>query len=308
MYKYVLYYRIIMRLNYHHLRYFQAVAHDGTLTHAARALNVSQSALSTQIAALEDRLGHALFDRVGRRLELTEVGRIVLDHADRIFRIGNDLGAVLERTGDAVPPLRVGAASTLSRNFQLRFLAPVLDGASDVVLRSGEAAALLHGLRSHALDVVLLSEPPRGGDADDLAAHPLARDPVGLHGRPDLLVADTLRDLLARGRFILPSEAGIRTGFAALADRLGAVPRIVADVDDMAMVRLLVRQGVGIAVSPAVVVADELANGRLATAPFALDLALRFYAVTLRRAFPHPLLSGLLSGESTAGETPFISL
>lgn len=294
-----------MQINYRHLRYFQAVAHDGTLTHAARGLNVSQSALSTQIAALEDRLGHPLFNRVGRRLELTEVGRIVLDHADRIFRIGDDLSALLERTGDAVPPLRVGAASTLSRNFQQLFLSPILDGATDVVLRSGEAAALLDGLRSHALDVVLLSEPPRGDAAEDLAAHPLAREPVGLHGRPDLLEAGDLGDLLARGRFIVPSETGIRTGFAALADRLGVVPRIVADVDDMAMVRLLVRQGVGIAVSPAVVVADELANGRLATAPFPLDLSLRFYAVTLRRAFPHPLLGGLLAGESTAGEAPF---
>ena len=81
-------------LNYHHLRYFQAVAHEGNLTRAAQMLNLSQSALSTQIKALEARLGQALFDRVGRQLVLTEVGRIALDHADRIFATGAELEAM----------------------------------------------------------------------------------------------------------------------------------------------------------------------------------------------------------------------
>lgn len=59
-------------LNFHHLRYFLAVAREGNLTRAARNLSVSQSALSTQIQMLEARLDHALFERVGRRLVLTE--------------------------------------------------------------------------------------------------------------------------------------------------------------------------------------------------------------------------------------------
>lgn len=283
-------------LNYHHLRYFHAVAHHGTLTQAAAHLNVSQSALSTQIAALEARLGHPLFDRIGRGLKLTEVGRIVLDHADRIFRIGDDLAVVLNRSGDDAPPLRVGAASTLSRNFQLRFLAPLLDGETDLVLRSGDELALLDDLRTHALDVVLTSAPPSLSGQTDLAAHLLASDPVGIHGAPALLTAATLRDLLETVPFIVPSESGIRAGFLAVAERLGVRPRILADVDDMAMVRLLVREGIGLAVTPAVVIADELSDGRLATAAFPLDIALRFYAVTLRRDFPHPALAGLLTG------------
>ena len=73
-------------MNLHHLRLFRAVAADGTLTGAARRLNLSQSALSTQIKALEASLGHDLFERRGRSLVLTEAGRIALDHADAIFR------------------------------------------------------------------------------------------------------------------------------------------------------------------------------------------------------------------------------
>ena len=78
-------------MNYNHLRYFWAVAHDGNLTRTAGKLNLSQSALSVQIKKLEDRLGHALFERRGRQLHLTEAGRITLDYADTIFDAGKDL-------------------------------------------------------------------------------------------------------------------------------------------------------------------------------------------------------------------------
>src|SRR6056297_2158628 len=114
-----------MDLNYHHLRYFREVAHEGHLTRAEERLNLSQSALSTQIKQLEARLGHDLFARVGRTLELTEADRIALDHADRIFGTGAELMATLERSGKVRAPLRVGALSTLSRNFQMAFLRPV---------------------------------------------------------------------------------------------------------------------------------------------------------------------------------------
>ena len=90
----------------------------------------------------------------------------------------------------------------------------------------------------------------------------------------------------------------IRTGFEDLVTRLGITPNIVANVDDMAMVRLLAREGVGLALAPSVVVADELQSGLLATAPFTLDLTEPFYAVTLPRRFPHPALAALLGRQS----------
>ncbi|MDJ0822642.1 MAG: LysR family transcriptional regulator [Paracoccaceae bacterium] len=289
-------------LNYHHLRYFREVAREGHLTRTAERLNVSQSALSSQIRALEDQLGHALFERVGRRLELTEVGRIALDHADRIFDTGAELLATLRQSGHAMPPLRIGALSTLSRNYQLRFLAPVLGRDDlDISLRSGPEEGLMAALRALALDVVLSTEPPRDGVGAELVAQRLAEQPVGIHGRPERLHHASLRALLQNEGFILPTETAIRAGFLGRAEQLGVQPRIVADVDDMAMVRLLAREGAGLAVSPAVVVADELAAGRLATAPFALKVVESFYAITLRRSFPHPLLDTLLKAATSDG-------
>lgn len=283
-------------LNYHHLRYFREVAHDGNLTRTAERVNLSQSALSSQIRTLEARLGHALFDRVGRRLVLTEVGQIVLDHADRIFGTGEELIATLQRSNAEVPPLRVGALSTLSRNFQLRFLAPVL-GAPDVdlILKSGSDEVLFEGLRALALDVLLTTEPPAMALRSEFTAHRLAEQTVGIHGVPERMRYSTLSDLLAAEPLIVPTDSAIRRGFDSLVARLGISPRIVADVDDMAMVRLLARANAGVAIAPDVVLADEIASGRLVTAPFPLDIVEAFFAVTVRRSFPHPVLERLLS-------------
>ena len=282
-------------LNYHHLRYFPAVAHEGNLTRAADKLNLSQSALSTQIKALEARLGHALFDRVGRQLRLTEVGRIALDHADRIFGTGEDLIAILNRTTDGTPPLRVGALSTLSRNFQIQFLRPALAHPDlDIVLTSGTSEPLLKSLADLALDVVLTTDAPRSAAGSDFIAHRLAAHPAHLHGIPQRLQHDSLTALLDHEPVIVPTESAMRTGFNRLTARLGVQPRIIADVDDMAMVRLLAREGVGLALAPDIVLADEIAGGQLATAPFDLGIVDRFYAITTMRSFPHPLLHTLL--------------
>ncbi len=286
-------------LNYHHLRYFREVAREGNLTRAAARLNLAQSALSSQIKQLEQRLGYPLFDRVGRQLVLTEVGRIALDHADRIFGAGEELLATLQRSGEAMPPLRVGALSTLSRNFQLRFLKPALamDGV-DLMLKSGSGSVLFDALASLALDVVLTTEPPPSGAG--FYAHRIAEQTVGLHGIPERMGHASLTDLMTHEPFIVPTESSIRTGFQSLTAKLGIAPRIVADVDDMAMVRLLAREGAGVAVTPSVVLADEIKAGILVTAPFDLEIAETFFAVTIERSFPHPALGQLLQARADA--------
>ena len=283
------------RLNYHHLRYFREVAREGHLGRAAERLNVAQSALSVQIKQLEDRLGYALFDRVARSLVLTEAGRIALDHAERIFTTGDELLATLQQNSTMAPPLRIGALSTLSRNFQMQFLRPLLaSNASSFWLKSGNTQVLLDDLESLALDVVLMTQTPDTLSGRSFAAQRIAEQAVRIHGRPDRLRHDSLAAMLANEPLILPTEHVIRTGFENLVARLGLQPRIVAHVDDMAMVRLLAREGVGLAIAPTVVVADEIASGVLATAPFALGITEPFFAVTLPRKFPHPALQKLL--------------
>jgi len=285
-------------LNYNHLRYFWSVAHEGNLTRTAGRLNVSQSALSTQIHKLEDQLGHKLFERRGKQLVLTEAGRIALDHADSIFATGEELLDTLKESGGAARQvLRVGALSTLSRNFQVAFLRPILGRADvEVVLRSGGLAELFPALEALRLDVVLVNQAPARDSVTPWISHAIAEQRVSLVGTPDRVGnGGELRDLLERHPIILPSlDTGVRTGFDALADRLEVRPRIAAEVDDMAMMRLMAREGIGLAVVPPIVVKDELANGRLIEANQLPGISETFHAVTLARRFPNPLVRELL--------------
>jgi LysR family transcriptional regulator, transcriptional activator of nhaA len=289
------------QLNYNHLRYFWAVAHEGNLTRAAENLNVSQSALSIQIRKLEQQLGHDLFERRGKQLVLTEAGRVALDHADTIFATGDELlGTLSDRSGTVRRVIRVGALATLSRNFQLGFLRPVLSRPDvEVILRSGGLADLLRELEALRLDVALVNQVPQRDAATPWISHKLGDQQVSLVGTPQRIrKVRNLKALLADHPIILPSlESGIRTAFDALAGRLGVRPRIAAEVDDMAMLRLMAREDVGLAVVPPIVVNDELASGVLEEASKLPGLQETFYAVTQLRRFPNPLLKDLLKAD-----------
>lgn len=285
-------------LNYHHLRYFQAIAHEGNLTRAARILNVSQSSLSAQIKLLEERLGQLLFERRGRQLFLTEAGRIALDHADRIFATGQDLVATLKQGTGSRRSIRIGAISTLSRNFQLAFLRPVLAMEDvEIVLRSGSADELNTALTALQLDLVLTNQAPMVDALSGVIAREIDEQPVSLIGVPALCNPDrTIGQLIAAHPVILPTaSSGIRMAFDALADREGVLPRIAAEIDDMAMMRLIAREGTGLAVIPPIVVRDELQAGILAEAHRLPGITERFYAVTVQRRFPNPLVRSLMA-------------
>ncbi len=287
------------QFNYHHLYYFQVVAHEGHLTRAARRLRISQSALSSQIRQLEDRLGQPLFDRRGRALHLTEAGRIALDHADTIFNAGEELLATLQQAGHSRQALRVGALATLSRNFQLTFLRPVLNRADvEVVLRAGGAGELFDALSALQLDVVLTNAPPRTDALQPFITHRLAEQPVSLIGVPALVDSGmSLRDRLAGAPLLLPTRSsGLRTSFEAVLAQYEVRPQIAAEIDDMAMLRLLTREGVGLAVIPPIVVRDELDAGELREADRLPAMSETFYAVTTERRFPNPLLREVLPG------------
>lgn len=285
-------------LNFNHLRYFWAVAHEGSLTRAAERLHLSQSSLSVQIQKLEHQIGHPLFDRIGRKLVLTEAGQIALDYADRVFDAGEELLSTLgERATDRRQTLRVGALTTLSRNFQLEFLGPLI-GRPDVelVVRSGNTRELLTQLDSHGLDIVLTNTAAPTDARSLLRNHLLAEQPVSLVGRP-LASSQPFRfpEDLATQSLLLPSQdSEIRVSFDRLLEAAGVRPTILAEVDDMAMLRLLARERDGITLVPPIVVRDELRTGVLVEHHRIPDVTERFYAIVKQRRFPNRLVRQLL--------------
>ena len=289
-------------LNYHHLRHFWTIAREGGLTRAAERLNVAQSALSTQLRALEAELGQPLFERQGRRMELTEAGRIALDHAESIFRAGEELVDTLKRRGPGQRrTLRVGAVATLSRNFQIELLRPLAGRPEvDLVMRSGSLRELLAELDALALDVVL-SNGAVPHDAEGARVNTqLDEQKVSLIGRPGVGPLPFPEGLRTTPVLLPGPESAIRQGFDLMMDQAGIRAIVAAEVDDMAMLRLLAREGFGVALVPPVVVRDELRTGLLEERAEVPGLREGFYAVTRRRRFPNPLVGELLARRGAA--------
>lgn len=286
-------------LNYNHLRYFRAIATEGGLTKAAQHLKLSQSALSVQLRRLEENFGQPLFERRHKALVLTETGRIALEYANSIFKSGEELVDLLQNQARRSRSyLRVGATSNLSRNFQLAFLRPLVARDDvELIIHSGTQRELLAQLQAHTLDVVLSNNAVRRDAETGWHSHLLDEQSVSLVGHKTRRMK-TFRfpDDLRATPVVLPSlESSIRVAFDVLMDQAGIRPNIAAEVDDMAMLRLMARETDGVTLVPPVVVKDELASGALVERHRFPQIKETFYAITPSRRFPNAILKELMS-------------
>ena len=288
------------QLNFHHLFYFWKVAKVGHLTRAAQALHTSQSALSAQIRQLEERIGEPLFTREARRLVLTDTGQLVLAYAENIFGLSQEMLGRLQGRSEGMTRLRVGSVATLSRNYQENRIRPLLaDPTLVLTLESGLLGDLLARLLQHQLDVVLTNETVPSEPNRPLHCRFLGSQAISLVGPAALWAAQSLRvpDDLDGLDIALPGpRSALRAQFDALCTSAGVKPRLRAEVDDMATLRLIARDSGWLTVLPEVVVQDELQSGQLVCVGQSTLLQERFYAVTTPHRHRIELLERLLTG------------
>jgi LysR family transcriptional regulator, transcriptional activator of nhaA len=281
-------------LNYHHLLYFRAVAHEGGLVAAARSLRLSHPTLSAQIHALEHRLGEKLFTKVGRKLALTEMGRLTLRYADEIFGLGRELVETVQgRSTDRPMRLRVGVVDVLPKLVVRRLLKPALGlpQAVRLICHEGSFERLLGDLAQHDLDIVIADSAVPSGSTIRAHHHLLGEATIGFFATPSLARAYRagFPASLDGAPMLLPTEnLTLRRSLAAWLDRQGLRPHIVAECDDSALLKVFGADGIGIFPAPENV-ADELAaqyeTEHLGRADGVVE---RFYAITAERRIKHP--------------------
>ncbi|MFP4282879.1 MAG: LysR family transcriptional regulator [Opitutales bacterium] len=276
-------------LNYHHLSYFLTIVKEGGLTRAAKKLHLSQSTLSTQLRQLEESLGTPLFTREGRRLVLTPEGEVAVNYAEEIFRAGDELRAWFSgRAGATRHTLTVGALSPLSKNLQFEVIRPVImAGDYTVKVVEGEYPDLLDRLKRHQIDLLLSNLSPGEVASHGVSMHLLGEMPVYLVGRPPFRLQEkSFPRWLGEVPLFLPStRTAAREGFDAYLIREGIEPHIAAEVDDMALLRLLALSGAGIALVPEIGVKFELEERKLLKIQRVPNLKERFFALTARQKF-----------------------
>lgn len=286
------------RLNYHHLYYFWRVAKQGNLTQAANSLYVSQSALSLQIKQLEQAMNVSLFMRKGRSLVLTELGRQAFSYAEEIFKKGEELESLLTLGIQAEQPvIRIGMLSTMSRNFIENFIEPILRKPNiKYILHARGQTNLLKDLADHQLDLALTNIEVRGTNKQIWQCRLLARQPIAVIGPPGLGLGSQFSDKYQNQRWVLPvTDSPIRSAFDGFCAQYQFRPNVVAEADDMAMLRLLARDAGAVAVMPGVVVKDELKHGELLEYMVLPNIFENFYAVSVGRHIPNPIITELLN-------------
>lgn len=281
-------------LNYHHLFYFFNVAREGSVAAAAGKLRLSQPTVSAQVRTLEDALGEQLFARVGRSLQLTEVGRVVYRYAEEIFSLGRELQDTLKDRPTGRPArLTVGISNALGKLVAYRLLAPALNLPEPVrmVCHEDHPEALLGRLALHELDVVLMDAPPPPSVRVRAFTHQLGECGVSV------FASTALTQKLRRGfpasldnaPWLLPSDGvPMRRALDQWFDSAGIRPRVVGEFDDPALMKTFGEAGVGVFPAASAIEDEVCAQYRVKIVGRVPDARERFYAISIERRLKHP--------------------
>jgi LysR family transcriptional activator of nhaA len=286
--------RSLNALNFQPLLYFWTVAREGSVARATQVLHLAQPTISGQIKTLERTLGERLLERRGRGLVLTEVGQLVFRYADEMFAVGRELQQTLAGLPVAGRPARlaVGISDSLPKLTTYRLLEPALTppGSYRLVLRIGKTDALLAELATHALDLVLADVPAAAGSVRAYS-HLLGESAVTVFGTAALAErhgADFPRSLQGAPFLLQTPNTALRRSLDQYFARVGMQPDILAEVEDVALLQVLGRAGLGLFAAPSAVeqeirqAYDVSIVGRLP------EVREQFYAISVERKLTHP--------------------
>jgi len=292
-------------INYKHLHYFCAVAREGGIARASEQLHVTPQTISGQLRVLEDYLGADLFARVGRNLELTEVGRLVLSYADEIFSLGGELEeAVHQLPGGRPHVFRVGVVDVMPKSIAHRFLIPALhmDEPVRMICREASLDSLLAELAVHRLDLLLADRPIPTTVSMRGSSHKLGECGVSFFATEKIKrsLKGAFPHCLDGAPILLPSSDNqLRSGIDLWLDKHRIRPRMIAEFDDSALMKAFGRKGEGIFVAPAAIKAEVEQQYKVTAIGRVDEVKERFYAISAERRILHPVVTTVVETART---------
>ncbi|MGD8673814.1 MAG: transcriptional activator NhaR [Thiogranum sp.] len=286
-------------LNLKHLRYFWAVAANGTIAHASEILHVTPQTISGQLRELEEQLGAKLLTKSGRNLVLTDTGRVVFSYADEIFRLGSELQDVLAgRTPGVTLTLTVGVAMVVPKLLAYRILEPVLAMQEPVRLVCQEAplADLLADLSVHKLDLVLADSPMSPTMNIRAYNHLLGESGISFFAARSMArkYATRFPRCLEGAPMLMPTaSSALRRMLAQWFEQKNIKPVVVAEFEDRALMKAFGEAGTGIFTSPTALENDVVSKYGVRVIGRTVDIKERFYAISAERRIKHPAVSAI---------------
>ncbi len=293
-------------MNYKHLHYFWTVAHEGSIAKASEKLHITPQTISGQLSLLEQRIGNALFDKVGRGLQLTETGRLVLHYADEIFELGRELSDVL-RGVPAVGPSEfiVGAASALPKTIVYKIIEPALHLPHDISLTSREGAVdtMLADLAIHKVDMVLSDTPVTNAISVKAYNHLLGES--GLSCFAAARLAKTCRNnfpqSLHNTPVLLPTpQYAIRQLIDGWLHENDIHPVVFGQFDDSALMKSFGQAGTGIFFMSSTIEEEICSNFNVRVIGRIDEIKQKYYAISAERKVKHPAVAAICDSARSA--------
>ena len=281
-------------LNYRQLFYFWSVAKAGSVRRAAENLHLTPQTISGQISELERELDTDLFQRAGRRIELTAAGKLALSHADEIFQIGNELEEMLRnRPVGGELTFRVGIADVVPKSLAYRLLAPALTLAQPVrlICHENKLEQLFAELALHKLDLVIADRTLPTSLGVKGYSHVLGRCGIVFHAVADLAKRyrpDFPKSLQAAPMLIPGGGAAVRGALGRWFGECGVQPRIVGEFDDTALMKAFGQAGVGIFPTPSVIAGEVAQQYGVETVGRTEAVVVEYFAISVERRLTHP--------------------
>lgn len=286
-------------INYKHLHYFWMVAKEGGIARASERLHLTPQTISGQISLLEEQFGEALFNKVGRQLELTETGRLVLSYADEIFALGGELESAVRNLPPERPMLfRVGVADVIPKSIASRLLAPVLDLNEPLrlICKENSLDSLLGELALHRLDLVIADGPiPTRLNVTGFS-HSLGESGISFLATAALAkrLGKKFPQNLDSAPLLIPTEINmVQSRLLQWFDSLHIHPRIIGEFDDSALMKAFGQAGKGVFIAPTAI-AKEVARQFHVTLIGSTDAVReQFYAISTERRISHPAIESI---------------
>lgn len=289
-------------MNFNHLQYFWAAAKAGGIVRAGQQLHISPQTLSGQIKLLEDRLGCALFRKVGRGIELTDEGRLALGFADQIFALSRELEAAIGKASGARRALdfQVGIADSVPKAIAYRLLEPALamPEAVHLICHEGKFQDLLGQLAVHRTDLVIADEPMGRQVSVKAYNHPLGTTAMSFFASPALqrtLTGSFPQCLDGAPMLLQGSGSAMRRRLDFWLTTRTLRPRAIGEFDDAALMKAFGGEGRGVFMAPTVLESETAAQYGVCVVGRTDELVEEYFAVSVERRITHPCIAAITS-------------
>jgi LysR family transcriptional regulator, transcriptional activator of nhaA len=284
-------------INYHHLYYFKTIAEEGSVSRAAEKLRIGQPTLSAQLKQFEENIGVQLFDRFHKRLVLTEHGKVALDYAKNIFKLGSEMYEVLhDRIRPLMPSLHIGAIDSVPKQIVSEVVKQALEvSPCQITLSEGKSDELIRELASHRIDLLISDFLPKGADARGLYPKSITKKNVAIYGAPKFKsLKKGFPNSISGQPIVLPTyDTRLRQNLDHWAKLNGVEFNAIVESQDISMKQLLAVEGVGLIAAAAHAIPRQISRGELVEIGQLQGVHEEMLLITAQRKIENPIAAKL---------------